>query len=1327
MALQNEDNKKEENKKTKKKWQKSYFDVLGICCPSEVPIIENILKSLEGIKEYSVIVPTRTVIVVHDSLLISPSQIAKALNQARLEANVKVDGKTSFKNKWPSPFAMISGILLLLSFFKFLYSPFRWLAVAAVAAGIYPILAKAVASIGRCRVDINILIIITVAATLAMQDYMEAAAVVFLFTIAEWLETRASYKANAVMQSLMSLAPQKAIIAETGEEVEVDDVKVNTIVAVKAGETIPIDGIVVDGNCEVDEKTLTGEAFPVPKQRDSTVWAGTINLNGYISVKTTALASDCVVTKMAKLVEEAQSSKTKSQRLIDKCSQYYTPAIILISAGIAAVPAIMKVHNLNHWFHLALVVLVSACPCGLILSTPVATFCALTKAATSGLLIKTTIVDYAKSVDVEPRTEEVEDYQLFPGEGIYGKIDGNDIYIGNKRIASRAKCSTVPEIEVDTKGGKTVGYIYVGERLAGVFNLSDACRSGVIQAMKELKDLGIKTAMLTGDNQDAAMHAQEQLGNALDVVHGELLPEDKSRIIQEFKKEGPTAMVGDGVNDAPALATADIGISMGISGSALATQTGDIILMSNDIRRIPQAIKIARRARRKVVQNVFISIIFKVGILILAICGHPLIWAAVLVDVGTCLLVILNSMLLLREKDKSKNKKCYRSSVLNGKKLEGEADEEVDLEAGLLSKSQCNSGCCGDKKTQEKVVMKKPSSKSSSGYDHAGGCCGDKKTQEKVMMVKPSSKSSSGHGHSGGCCGDKKTQEKVGMVKPSSKSSSGHGHSGGCCGDKKTQEKVGMVKPSSKSSSGHDHSGGCCGDKKTQEKVGMVKPSSKSSSGHGHSGGCCGDKKTQEKVVMMRPISKSSADHGHSGGCCSDKKTQEKVVMVKPSSESSSGHGHSGGCCGDKKTQEKVVMMRPISKSSADHGHSGGCCSDKKTQEKVVMVKPSSESSSDHGHSGGCCGDKKQENVKVLVKDSCCAEKTNKPVGDMASSSSCKKSTHVHNDLKQKGGSGCCTKDKEKAEKNVEMQILGEGLIDLEKGLQKKAGETCKTSCCGTKEKAKETSPLEKDVLIKETVKQTEEIALAAEEETGSLDCWLDSCENKTTVKRSCHEETSQDIEAGVSCDLKLACCGSIEGGEVKEKLDLEIKSEGQCKSVCCGDEKQTGEITLACEEESGCCGNKEEVGQICHQKDCLETDLKLVCCGNTEGEVREAFDLEKGKGECCGKEVTQICSEKPVSKSPCCGTGLKQEGSSSSVNVVESGSKEREMVKVSSQSCCTSPNDLVLQVKKVESCCKVKTPEACGSKCKASSPSPPPRPPPSPPCGGCLMETVTE
>ncbi|KAG7622326.1 Heavy metal-associated domain superfamily [Arabidopsis suecica] len=833
-----------------KKMTKSYFDVLGICCTSEVPLIENILNSMDGVKEFSVIVPSRTVIVVHDTLILSQFQIVKALNQAQLEANVRVTGETNFKNKWPSPFAVVSGILLLLSFFKYLYSPFRWLAVAAVVAGIYPILAKAVASLARFRIDINILVVVTVGATIGMQDYTEAAVVVFLFTIAEWLQSRASYKASAVMQSLMSLAPQKAVIAETGEEVEVDELKTNTVIAVKAGETIPIDGVVVDGNCEVDEKTLTGEAFPVPKLKDSTVWAGTINLNGYITVNTTALAEDCVVAKMAKLVEEAQNSKTETQRFIDKCSKYYTPAIILISICFVAIPFALKVHNLKHWVHLALVVLVSACPCGLILSTPVATFCALTKAATSGLLIKgadyletlakikivafdktgtitrgefivmdfqslsedislqsllywvsstesksshpmaAAVVDYARSVSVEPKPEAVEDYQNFPGEGIYGKIDGKEVYIGNKRIASRAGCLSVPDIDVDTKGGKTIGYVYVGETLAGVFNLSDACRSGVAQAMKELKSLGIKIAMLTGDNHAAAMHAQEQLGNAMDIVRAELLPEDKSEIIKQLKREeGPTAMVGDGLNDAPALATADIGISMGVSGSALATETGNIILMSNDIRRIPQAIKLAKRAKRKVVENVVISITMKGAILALAFAGHPLIWAAVLADVGTCLLVILNSMLLLSDKHKTGNK-CYResssSSVLIAEKLEGDA--AGDMEAGLLPKisdKHCKPGCCGTK-TQEKAM--KPA-KTSSDHSHSG-CC-ETKQKDNVTVVKKSCCAEPvdlGHGHDSGCCGDKSQQPHQHEVQvQQSCHNKPSGLDSGCCGGKSQQ------------------------------------------------------------------------------------------------------------------------------------------------------------------------------------------------------------------------------------------------------------------------------------------------------------------------------------------------------------------------------------------------------------------------------------------------------------------------------------------------------------------------------------------------------------
>ncbi|RZB71717.1 Cadmium/zinc-transporting ATPase HMA2 isoform D [Glycine soja] len=687
--------------KAEKAVQKSYFDVLGLCCSSEVPLIENILKPLEGIKEVSVIVPSRTVIVVHDTLVISQLQIVKALNQARLEANIRVYGDEKHQKRWPSPYSIASG---------------------AVAVGAYPIILKAIVSIRNLRLDINILMLIAVIGTIVMNDYLEAGTIVFLFSIAEWLESRASHKANAVMSSLMNITPQKAVIAETGEVVDADEVKIDTVLAVKAGEVIPIDGVVLDGTCEVDEKTLTGESFPVAKQKDSTVWAGTINLNGYISVKTTALAEDCVVAKMAKLVEEAQNSKTSIQRLIDKFAKFYTPGVVIISALVAVIPLALKQHNEKHWLHFALVVLVSACPCALILSTPVATFCAYSKAATSGLLIKggdhletlakikvmafdktgtitkgefvvthfqslsddidlntlaywvssiesksshplaAAIVDYGRSLSVEPEPEKVTEFENFPGEGICGKIEGRVIYIGNKKIATRAGSETVPILQGEIERGKTTGYIYLGATPLGFFSLSDTCRLGVQEAIGQLKSLGIKTAMLTGDSQSAAMQAQEQLGHSLELVHAELLPEDKVKIISEFKKEGPTAMIGDGLNDAPALAAADIGISMGISGSALASETGNIILMSNDIRKIPEAIKLARKARRKVLENIVLSIMTKAAILGLAIGGHPLVWAAVVADVGTCLLVIFNSMLLLR-KGHNHGGKCCRSST----------------------------------------------------------------------------------------------------------------------------------------------------------------------------------------------------------------------------------------------------------------------------------------------------------------------------------------------------------------------------------------------------------------------------------------------------------------------------------------------------------------------------------------------------------------------------------------------------------------------------------------------------------------------------------------
>ncbi|XP_057536974.1 putative inactive cadmium/zinc-transporting ATPase HMA3 [Amaranthus tricolor] len=716
-------NNLEKEKKKKSSVEKSYFDVLGLCCSSEVALIEKILKPLEGVIEVSVIVPSRTVIVLHDTLSISSHQIVKALNQARLEANVRVIGKTNNRGRWPSPYVISSGLLLAFSFLKYVYHPLEWLAVAAVAVGVWPILLRGSIAIRNFTIDVNILMLIAVIGTIVLKDYLEAGTIVFLFTIAEWLESRASQKATAVMSSLLSMTPQQATLAETGETVNVKDVKIDTLVAVKAGELIPIDGIVVEGTCEVDEKTLTGESYPVPKHKDSTVWAGTVNVNGYVSVKTTGLAEDSAVAKLARLVEEAQKNQSSVQRLIDKCAKYYTPGVILISAGIAAVAAAMKLHDRKHWFYLALVVLVSACPCGLILSTPVATFCALSRAATSGLLIKggdyleilakikhiafdktgtltrgefslknfqslsvdvtsatllywvssiesksshpiaSVLVDYGKSRGVESKPENVEDFQSFPGEGVSGRINGRYIYIGNQKLGQRANCTaatTIAETEDQMKEALTCGYIYCDGTIIGSFSLTDDCRSGAAEAIKELKSMGVRTSMLTGDSRSTAMRAHEQLRQALDAVHAELLPKDKAVIITNYKKEGPTAMVGDGVNDAPALATADVGISMGVSGSALATETGHVVLMSNDIRKIPKAIKLARKTRRKVIENIIFSIATKAGVLAFAFAGHPLIWLAVLVDVLTCLIVIGNSMLLLGGSDHSHgSRRCF--------------------------------------------------------------------------------------------------------------------------------------------------------------------------------------------------------------------------------------------------------------------------------------------------------------------------------------------------------------------------------------------------------------------------------------------------------------------------------------------------------------------------------------------------------------------------------------------------------------------------------------------------------------------------------------------
>jgi len=448
-----------------------------------------------------------------------------------------------------------------------------------------------------------------------------------------------------------------------------------------------------------------------------------MNLTGYLSVKTVALAEESTMARMAKLVEEAQSQRSSTEEFVQKFAKYYTPVIVLAAIAMTLAPLIDRSLGFRKWAYKALVVLVTACPCALVISTPVATACGLAYAAKTGLLIKggrylealgkikaiafdktgtltegifrvvdvkfvesetmdeqkwiswiaslesrsshpmsVAIVSYCRQKGLEP-SAEVEDFDILEGEGICGVVDNHKVYIGNVRLSNRLGWTEYVPDTWDIRGA-TVGYFGTEENFMGAFSVADNSRPEAAEALDKLKKLGIQLAMLTGDTAASAALIETEVGQIQ--VHSQLLPEDKVRIIGLLKQVGKTAMIGDGINDAPALAAADIGIAMGVAGSAVAMETSDIALMSNDIRKIAGAVKIGRRTLRKIYINVAISIFTKVVIFVLTGVGLVYLWIAVLTDVGTGMLVTFNSMLLLKGAKRYRHGNCNRQDCDDG-------------------------------------------------------------------------------------------------------------------------------------------------------------------------------------------------------------------------------------------------------------------------------------------------------------------------------------------------------------------------------------------------------------------------------------------------------------------------------------------------------------------------------------------------------------------------------------------------------------------------------------------------------------------------------------
>ncbi len=578
-----------------------------------------------------------------------------------------------------------------------------FLAVSGISG--HRIIKDGLASVIRLHFSIDFLITIAAAGAFVIGHGEEGATVLFLFSIAEFLEEHAADRARSSIRELMKIAPETARLKRNGREVEVHvhEVDVGDVVAVKPGEKIPLDGVVVEGTSMVNQAPITGESLPVLKEMGSEVYAGTLNEDGYLEIRVTKRSSETVLSKIVAMVAEAQKRRSETEKFIDRFSRYYTPGVITLAVLVATVPALMG-YPFEEWFYKALVLLVVSCPCALAISTPVSMVSGIASAARNGVLIKgscyledmgkITMVAFDKTgtltkgrprvvdvmaVDEKRRKEilriaasleaksghpiaravveeaereglelmEIENFRDVAGKGIIGQVNGETFSVGSRRLFEEQgidyPAEKVARLEEE---GKTVVLVGDGGKSFGVISVMDEVREEAVETIRFLKERGVKVVMLTGDNEGTARAIANITG--VDEYYASLLPEDKVRIIEELTQgEEKVAMVGDGVNDAPALARATVGIAMGAIGSDVALETADIALMEDDLSKLSYLLELSRRTMRVVKQNVAASITVKGSLAILAFPGIATLWLAVGVgDMGLSLAVILNAMRL---------------------------------------------------------------------------------------------------------------------------------------------------------------------------------------------------------------------------------------------------------------------------------------------------------------------------------------------------------------------------------------------------------------------------------------------------------------------------------------------------------------------------------------------------------------------------------------------------------------------------------------------------------------------------------------------------------
>ncbi|MBQ2831530.1 cation-translocating P-type ATPase [Methanobrevibacter sp.] len=539
----------------------------------------------------------------------------------------------------------------------------------------------------------------------------EGAAVTFLYYIAEFLEDYAELRAKRSIKSLVEIAPETAKVkVDGGHEIRnVDDVNIGDIVIVKPGDKIPLDGNVVSGSSSVNQASITGESVPVLKHVGDEVFSGTVSEDGYLEIIVTKKSKDSVISKIVTLVKRSQLNRSETESLVEKVAKYYTPIMMVGAAIVAFVPPLLFGQNLTDWVYKALSLLVISCPCAFLISTPVGMVSAITSATRNGVIIKGStyveemrdiravifdktgtltegklklsevvvlddsyskedIVEIAASLENQSSHpiaqavvnyaskngisfDEISDFKNVPGKGILGDINGEKYYAANEPLIEESSFDMSKEDIDRYSNGKTLIFVGNAEKVLAIITVSDVIRPKAVEVIRDLKDQGVETVMLTGDNKLAAKSVADEIG--IDYVYSNLMPEDKLNLLDTIRnKFGDVAMVGDGINDAPALARANIGIAMGAAGSDVAIETADVALMQDDISKLPYLFSLSRKTMRIIKENITVAIAVKLLCVVLAILSIITLMMSVgFGDLGLTLLVILNSFRIGMVKD----------------------------------------------------------------------------------------------------------------------------------------------------------------------------------------------------------------------------------------------------------------------------------------------------------------------------------------------------------------------------------------------------------------------------------------------------------------------------------------------------------------------------------------------------------------------------------------------------------------------------------------------------------------------------------------------------